>query len=58
VLAYAKGVALSEVTRVYPADGEVVPTVRRTRKDERESLVRTVAVGHHGLGDGRPDTKM
>jgi hypothetical protein len=50
VLAYAEGIALSRVTLVYPADSGIVPAVHRIRNDEREVLVRTVPVGHHGLG--------
>ena len=51
-LAYAKGMDLSRVTLVYPADGEVEPAVHRIRNDDVEVLVRTVPVGHHGQGFG------
>ncbi|CAN5798651.1 hypothetical protein BH23CHL8_BH23CHL8_30010 [soil metagenome] len=49
-LAYAKGLGLSRVTLIYPADGEVTPTVHRIRNDDVEVLVRTIPVGHGGLG--------
>ena len=49
-LAYAKGLGVSRVALLYPADGEVVPADYVVRNDGTQVLVRTIPVGHHGLG--------
>jgi len=49
------GAGLSGVALFGPSDGEVSPSLHRVPDDECEALVRTVPVGHRGLGFGYPD---
>jgi len=48
------GAGLSGVALVDPPNGEVSPSLQRIPDDEGEVPVRTVPVGHRGLGFGYP----